>query len=276
MDYLDELDNSAIQALTELGGGIDFYLSSIAPTATINNTSPSSTGPARRRRRVQATYLLRLEHPLLAPRDVANILGLSRVPQLETGSGEDGEARFCRLSQSGIDALDSWTAKHYPEKKFTKIRLGIAHRDSFELPLLGCDPTLPHHRPSVPTSPVKQRIYPECEYPVYYFFYGTLASLSRLSRLFGISSSELPRLEAASLLNGQIRTWAGKYRALVDSPGGKVEGSVYPVMSVDQEDALRVYEGDSYEVIAARVVLEGREIEGRTFRFSGFEDQLSG
>ncbi|KAF2188331.1 hypothetical protein K469DRAFT_703839 [Zopfia rhizophila CBS 207.26] len=276
MDYLDELDNSAIQALTELGGGIDFHLPSITPTATINNTSPSSTRPARRRRRVQATYLLRLEHPLLAPRDVANILGLSRVPQLETGSGEDGEARFCRLSQSSIDALDSWTAKHYPRKMFTKIRLGIAHKDSLKLPILGRDPTLPHHRPSVPTSPVKKRIYPEYEYPVYYFFYGTLASPSRLSLLFGIPSSQLPRFEAAPLLDGQIRTWAGKYRALVDSPGGKVEGCVYPVMSVDQEDALRVYEGDSYEVVGARVVLEGREMEGRTFRFSGFEDELIG
>ncbi|KAF1993391.1 hypothetical protein P154DRAFT_568048 [Amniculicola lignicola CBS 123094] len=233
LDELDELDDSAIQALTELGGGIDFHLPSIAPPATINKKSPSSTCPARRRRRVQVTYLLRLEHPLLTPQDVANILGLPHVPQLETGSGEDGEARFCRLSQSSINALDSWTAKHYPRKKFTKIRLGLAHKDPLELPILGRDPTLPHHRPSVPISPVRKRIYPEYEYPVYYFFYGTLASPSRLSRLFDIPSSRLPRLEAASLLDGQIRTWAGKYRALVDSPGGKVEGYVYPVMFVD-------------------------------------------
>jgi hypothetical protein len=276
MDYLDELDNSAIQALTELGGGIDFHLPSITAMATINNTSPSSTRPVRRRRRVQATYLLRLEHPLLAPRDVANSLGLARVPQLETGSGEDGEARFCRLSQSSIDALDSWTAKQHPTKRFTKIRLGIAHKDPLELPIIGRDPTLPHHRPSAPTSHVEKSICPECEYPVYYFFYGTLASPSRLSRLFDIPPSELLRLEAASLLDGQIRTWAGKYRALVDSPGGEVEGCVYPVMSVDQEDVLRVYEGDSYEVTGARILLQGREIEGRTFRFSGFEDDLSG
>lgn len=55
-----------------------------------------------------------------------------------------------------------------------------------------------------------------------------------------------------------------------------MEGCVYPVVSVDQEDALRVYEGDSYEVLSASIVLEGREIGGRTFRFSGFEDELTG
>ncbi|KAF2637555.1 hypothetical protein P280DRAFT_482984 [Massarina eburnea CBS 473.64] len=216
MDYLDELDNSAIQALTELGGGIDFLLpSTTTTTATIKNAYPSSACPARRHRRVQATYLLRLEHPLSEPRDVANAIGLSRVPQLETGSGEDGEERFCRLSQTNIDALDSWAAECHPGKKFTKIRLGIAHKEP-ELPVLGRDPTLPHHRASV-----EKKV---C-YPVYYFFYGTLASPSRLSRLFDIPLSQLPRLEAASILGGRIKTWAGKYRALVDSPGDKVEGA---------------------------------------------------
>lgn len=274
MEYLDELDDSAIQALTELSGGIDFHLHSMKPTVTLDNTSSSSTCPVRRRRRVQATYLLRLEHPLVTPWDVANVLGLSRVPELETGYGEDGEANFCRLSQSSIDTLDSWTANHYPRKMFIKIRLGIAHKDSLELPILGRDPTLPHHRPSMHYTPLKSRVYPEHEYPVYYFFYGTLASPSRLSRLFGIPSSQLSRLEAASLLDGQIRTWAGRYRALVDSPGVQVEGFVYSVLSVDQEDALRVYEGDSYEVVIARIILKGTEIKGRTFRFSGFEDEL--
>jgi hypothetical protein len=37
-----------------------------------------------------------------------------------------------------------------------------------------------------------------------------------------------------------------------------------------------VYEGDSYEVVAARIVLEGKDVVGRTFRFAGFEDELTG
>ncbi|KAF2281073.1 uncharacterized protein EI97DRAFT_438474 [Westerdykella ornata] len=107
MDYLDELDNSAIDALAELEGGIDFHLPSITPTATSHNTSLSSARSAHRRRRVEATYLLRLEHPLSTPREVADVLQLHRVPKLGTGSGEDGDAHFCRLSQSNMDSLDS-------------------------------------------------------------------------------------------------------------------------------------------------------------------------
>ena len=54
-----------------------------------------------------------------------------------------------------------------------------------------------------------------------------------------------------------------------------MEGTAFLVVSVDQEDALRVYEGDSYEVVTARIMLEGKEVVGGTFRFAGFEDELA-
>jgi hypothetical protein len=127
----------------------------------------------------------------------------------------------------------------------------------------------------MPTALSKPSTHPGNEYPVFYFFYGTLASPERLSRLFDIPESQIPRLEQATLLDGRIRTWAGKYRALVDSPGARVAGCVFRVISVDQEGALRSYEGDNYEVLAARFVVCGREVEGRTFRFAGFEDDLT-
>jgi hypothetical protein len=113
------------------------------------------------------------------------------------------------------------------------------------------------------------------EYPVRYFFYGTLAESARLERLFGISCSELPPLQPAILLGGRIRTWAGRYKALIDEPGAVVNGFAYPCKSVDQEDALRVYEGDNYEVVAARLVVDGMEMRGRTFRFAGFDDEFN-
>lgn len=266
MDYLDELDDSAIQALAELGGGLD--LKPVSASAIMKKTLPSSR--LQRRRRIEATYLLRLEDPLYCPRNIATILGAPRVPTVEVGQGKTGSARFCRLPQSQINALDLWMASHHPHKKLTKIRLGIAHKDAHELPMLGRDPTLPHHRPS---SDANQSV---SEPPVCYFFYGTLASPERLSRLFGIPMLQLESLEAATLLDGRVQTWAGKYWALVDCAGGKVEGFAYPVVSEDQEDALRVYEGDSYEVVRARIVCRGEEMEARTFRFCGYEDELSG
>jgi hypothetical protein len=271
MDYL-ELDDAATQAFEELGGDID-----VQHVSSRRYISPSTTPRTHphRRRRVEATYLLRLENPFPTPRHVANALGLSRVPQLEHGTAENGEAHFCRLYQSSINALDAWTATHYPNQTFTKIRIGLAHKDlGVELPLLGRDPTLPHHRPCFSDSliAIKHHV---CEYPVLYFFYGTLADPARLARLFGVCASELQILRPAVLLDGRIRTWAGKYRALIDEPGTMVNGFVYACTSVDQEDALRVYEGDAYEVVAARLIVDGEEIMGRTFRFAGFEDELT-
>lgn len=189
---------------------------------------------------MQAVYLFRLEYPLSISQDVADILGLPYVPRLETETGEDGEAHFCRLSQFDIDALHSWLGEHYPTRNFTKIRLNIAHKDPLNLPTLGCDPTLPHHLPSKLASPNEQDHNREDMYLVTYFFYGSLVSPSRLSRLFAITSPQPPRLEPATLLDGKILTWVGAYRALVNCPGKRVDRYVYPVMSTDQEDALRL------------------------------------
>ncbi|KAF1835727.1 hypothetical protein BDW02DRAFT_597086 [Decorospora gaudefroyi] len=105
MDY-PELDDSALRAFEELGGDLDLQPVSSKPYLCMPTTSRT-----RPRRRVGATYLLRLGDPLSTPRDIANALGLSRVPQLESGTAEDGEASFCRLSQSSINALDAWIEK---------------------------------------------------------------------------------------------------------------------------------------------------------------------
>jgi len=270
MDYL-ELDDAATQAFEELGG--DFDLPHI-PSKPFGSTNASTTSPPKRpRRRVEASYIFRLEHPLYTPRDVANALGLFRVPRLESGVGEDGEASFCRLSQSGMIALDAWVEKHFPKQRFTKIRIGLAHKDTGELPLLGRDPTLPQYRPTLAARASERR---SPEFPVHYFFYGTLADPERLSRLFGVPADELPALQPTILLGGRIRIWAERYKALVNEPGSVVAGFAFSCGSVDQEEALRFYEGDAYEVVAARLVVDGKEVVGRTFRFAGFDDELTG
>ncbi|OAL54470.1 hypothetical protein IQ07DRAFT_595980 [Pyrenochaeta sp. DS3sAY3a] len=267
MDYL-ELDESAMQAFQELGGGIDLQHASSKPAILTPTTSRIHP-----RRRLEAQYLFRLENLFLTPRDIANALGLLRVPQLVTGTAQDGEASFCRLSQSSMSALDSWITRHHPNHQITKIRIGLAHKDPGELPFLGRDATLPQHRPHLLAMPTSQHV---LEYPVHYFFYGTLADPARLERLFGVPASKLPRLQAAILLDGRIRTWGGKYRALVDGPGDMVNGFAYAITTTDQEDALRLYEGDNYEVVTATMIVDGKEITGRSFRFAGFENELTG
>ena len=266
MDYL-ELDDSVVQTLEELGGNFNLQYASSPPSIFTYGTPRT-----RLRRRVEASYLVRLETPFSTPRDIANTLGLSRVPQLEDGTTEDGEASFCRLSQSNINALDTWVRKHHPHQKITKIRINLAHRDNGELPLLGHDVTLPHHRPHFPGTSTQQHV---LKYPVHYFFYGTLADPALLERLFGVPASELLPLQPANLLDGRMRTWAGKYKALVDGPGAIVNGFAYACTSSDQADALRVYEGDNYEVVAAKLIMDGKQIIGRTFRFTGFDNELT-
>jgi hypothetical protein len=120
-------------------------------------------------------------------------------------------------------------------------------------------------------TPAKEH---KSEYPVQYFFCGTLADPARLERLFGVSIDELSPLRPAVLLDGRVRTWAGNYKALVDEPEALVNGVACACTSVDQEDALRVYEGDAYEVVAARLIMDGQGMVGRTFRFAGCEEEL--
>ncbi|KAH6865221.1 hypothetical protein BKA58DRAFT_404983 [Alternaria rosae] len=220
MDYL-ELDDAATQAFEELGGDSTSAHIPSRPSKSMYTSTTSRTRPR------------------------PNALGLPRVPQLESGVGEDSESGFCRLSQSSINALDAWVEKHCPNQKFINIRIGLAHKDTGVLPLLGWDPTLPHHRPDLPVVGIPDGE-EGSEYPVRYFFY-----------------------------DGRVRVCAGRYKALVDEPGAVMGGLAFSCESVDQEEALRAYEGDSYEVVAARLVVDGREVVGRTFRFAGCEEELS-
>jgi len=109
------------------------------------------------------------------------------------------------------------------------------------------------------------------EYPVAYFFYGTLGEPEKLGGVIGLE--EVPVLGRASVRGGEVKTWGGKYRALFD--GGKynvVEGVMYVVKDKGEEDALRHYEGARYEVVRCNISTENGETkQGLTFRWCGAE-----
>ena len=87
-----------------------------------------------------------------------------------------------------------------------------------------------------------------------------------LSRVLGLS--EDPILEPACLTGGIVKTWAGKYKALVNGPDtARVEGWAYQVKTEACEDALRFYETEKYEVVRCIIALNGEEVKGCTFRF---------
>lgn len=131
-------------------------------------------------------------------------------------------------------------------------------------PTLGVDTTLPQFRPddNGPFLPVQD------DFPAWYFFYGTLADTSVLTR--HLSLTEEPQLYPATVTGGVLETWGGKYRALVDGPEtARVQESAYHVMTKGHEDALRAYETDNYEVVRCSIEMEGMVVQGCTFRFVG-------
>lgn len=112
------------------------------------------------------------------------------------------------------------------------------------------------------------------QYPVWYFFYGTLANTEVLSRQLSLPEDKISLLAPAIISGGVIKTWASKYKALVDgSSSCLVKGSAFQVMSREQEDALRSYETDNYEVVRCEISTGGSAVPGCTFRFVGKIDK---
>ena len=131
--------------------------------------------------------------------------------------------------------------------------------DSSVYPTLGQDnddTTLFQYHPLMPRQE---------EYPVWYFFYGTLGDAEQLSWVLGLD--EVPILHLAKILGGVVK-WAGLYKALVDGPEtAEVEGWAYLVKTEEQEDDLRFYETANYEVVRCGIIMEGGTVDGCTFRF---------
>jgi hypothetical protein len=140
-------------------------------------------------------------------------------------------------------------------------------------PTLSLDTTLPHNRPH---DTVEGGFRPkEHEYPVWYFFYGTLANPDLLARLFRSPPGTGQLLRPAHIHGGTLRTWGSKYKALVDCPGARVNGWAFEIETKEQEDVLRMYETAKYEIVRVRIELEEqRFVRGCTFRFSGQEEDL--
>ncbi|KAF2648825.1 hypothetical protein K491DRAFT_722217 [Lophiostoma macrostomum CBS 122681] len=271
MDYLGELNQQTLDALTELNGFEEDCSPNPAPTLRVSNKlHKQSQNPHNK-----STYLVKLEGPLDNVRTVASVAGLASLPTIVSGEGNDGMAQFCRLDYTNVAKLEAWAAINCPVLHLTKIRISIEPKSN-PLPVLGVEPTFPQHRSQSATT-----INAPVIYPVWYFFYGTLADPELLIRLFGSPvHSALPTLVPALIRDGSIKIWGDKYKALVDRPGGMVKGRACQVISQDQEEALRIYEGENYEVVSTSIVLnsegnDGECVNGHTFRFVGPPEQLS-
>ncbi|KAI0119941.1 hypothetical protein GGR51DRAFT_567868 [Nemania sp. FL0031] len=229
-------------------------------------------------------FLLKLEGeiPTVA---AAQAIGKLDHPPLEyEGEDEDGvRTEFCIVNTDAKNkVLQGLTAlKSAAQPLF--IRLPEAEKDLSPIcrfPTLGIDTTMPQHRVGNKERPAPG----QDEYPVWYFFYGTLADKDILGRLLqrpdGIDQAAL---RPAYVLGGKLATLE-KYRALVHAYGSKEEpvaGSAFLVQTREEEDALRHYETELYVVVRCLIYIssgssrsgdagkEGKHLEVNGLTFLG-------
>ncbi|KAH0444747.1 poly polymerase [Colletotrichum camelliae] len=224
-----------------------------------------------------AKYLVKLEPPIDSPESIRCLGLMPNAPEVFRATNEDGyTADFCPIGEKAKFLI----LQHFRQIKSTFqptiIRYNVAEKDLSKTsihPTLGCDATLPQNRA---TGDDDERLLPaQDQYPVWYFFYGKLADADVLRELLGGEAD----YRKASIKGGVLKTWGGKYKALVNAPDGKaprVKGKAFLVMDKELEDALRTYETDKYEVTRCLIEMADTiaEVRGLTFRFAGEADEV--
>lgn len=217
-------------------------------------------------------YLLRLEKTVPSIATIQDLLD-TKTLDIVSGLDDDGNSvRFCYMSaQMKTLLLNRLASSDGVQFRPTFIRVSLAAKDlsaDSRHPTLGVDSTLPQYRPQSSEECFRPA---QEEYPVPYFFYGTLADQAILARVLGISDHDKIKYQTATVSGVALTTWAGKYRGLVDGGhGDKVDGIMYIVKSREEEEALRIYETAKYEVVRCSVQLkaESKTRNGLTFRLS--------
>lgn len=241
--------------------------------------------------RTDPMYLVLLSGgPFTSAQQIQTVASLPSPPSTYSATSEEtGDSHlFCRITHSTKETLQSWLARENPSFAPTFIRVSQARKDLASMslyPTLGIDSTLPQHRLSSSSSsssspPIDPSMSPmQDEYPVYYFFYGTLADPLFLAQVLSLpegeenEEKEIPILKPAHVTGGVLRkTCGGKYLALVDGAAtDRVSGFAYKVTTREREEALRIYETEVYEVVRCAITIKGEEgiVRGLSFRFIG-------
>ncbi|KAI0600513.1 hypothetical protein F4775DRAFT_599170 [Biscogniauxia sp. FL1348] len=214
------------------------------------------------------SFLLRLEGPIDNLEMVKWASQLKGDPPIYHGTDDDGKpATFCKVDVTARNNILAYLSDDESRFQPTFVRYSRAAKElstTSAYPTLGVDATMPQHRPSAAND---LSLFPsQNQYPVWYFFYGTLADSAVLGRLLGV---EPVYYKDASVRGGILKTWGGKYKAMVDSPGEVVHGHAFLVQDQDQEESLCCYETGKYEVVRCELNIEDKKVRGLTFRFIG-------
>lgn len=224
------------------------------------------------------TFLVKLDD-VLDIHTFTEVTGFRHTPPILNGSSTEEhniKESFVKVNGSARAKILLWLSEHAPAYRPTILKLSIAHKDlspEQRSPTLGTDATLPQHRyDDLKEDPLQPQ---QDGYPVWYFFYGALADIRTLSRLHNLEKK--PDLQPAILQGGRLRSWAGKYKALIDNYDDTtpVRGHAFLVSCREHEEILRAYETDKYEVVRCLFDRNGVVTKGLTFRFCGDVTQLN-
>ncbi|RSL44896.1 hypothetical protein CEP53_011000 [Fusarium sp. AF-6] len=231
----------------------------------------STTMTQKEKQRLQAaTFLLKLEGPLHSVDAVAKAANMVSIQETVMASDSSGQSSsFCKVNGLEKMAIETFLSESSIHSAFrpTFIRISVARKElstNSIYPTLGVDSTMPQHRLSNDTDNSQPA---QDKYPVWYFFYGTLAESETLSDLLGIE----PVYRDAKIRGGVLGSW-GDYKALVDDPSLRnvMYCKAFLVTSEEDEEALRLYETEAYEIVRCRIEMDdGEVVAGLTFRWAG-------
>lgn len=264
----------------------DAYEHWISLNANSSRFPPSQQQPTGSTIQAQSSYLIRMEGILSTANSIQNAADLPEPPQSIQGSSENANVMFCIISGKAKKTIEAWLVRQSLLFKPTFVRLSKAQKDldsNSIYPTLSRESTLPQHRLSshadlqstIPQngnrlfhssmSPLQE------EYPVWYFFYGSLAEPATLSQILSLPHAECPpSMTPARISGGTIKSWGGKYKALVDGTDDDIVlGSAYQVQNRESEESLLLYETEKYEVVRCIIESANRKFSGLTFRFVG-------
>lgn len=224
----------------------------------------------------KSRFLLKLEGLLPDVKAAQEIGNLDSAPTKYQGADDGGEdVEFCIINATAKQVIEKRLRDQGTDFRPTFIRISDAEKDLSPIcrhPTLGIDSTMPQHRLQNETAATPT----QNEYPVWYFFYGTLADKDVLARVLQRDEISTADLLPAQVRGGRLTTWAGKYRAMIhaDLKAPPVTGSAYLVKSREEEDALRFYETERYAVVRCRIQIAGESgrsegMDGLTFLFLG-------
>ena len=232
-------------------------------------------------------YLMRLGPGVPSAAEIQEIAGLDAPPDVyhaEEGDSDDDDESYDYGSDDGeaiaatFCIVDGRTKDAILNIGFCPFFIRLTDSAAKELSAHSRHPTLGVPDANLPQFRLDNNhaaLPAQDEYPVMYFFYGTLCEPEVLISLLRLD--EPPVFYAANVTGGRLtKTPGGRYNALVHGRSDEtVQGSAYMVKSRTEEDTLRDYETEMYEVVRCLINFEKKgqmkTVPGLTFLYCGEE-----